>query len=1172
MAAIDPFEILAGLSVKRRREILATAFPARATWIRRAADPAEWARTHLSDVQVLQALPFDLIKKALRENGSLLESFPAPIPRPPAEPASAAPSPAIPVARWTTEVAESSTVLVQRARQYVEGLETPRWDPGRRAWVSVAHGTQEYQVALGIRSYDDDCTCPYFEEHGDCKHAIALRMRMLRGEIGQVAPLDRAAPLVGKAVPPAQGRWGTVSFPVGDDPARKRLPKNLFRLGFLLEEASPRSLHNRNPAKRVVYLLRTREDAFRSRRVEVEVVPQCESETKIRGWTLETSDLRKTFTMGRLRDNPPLYLSPFDQEAIEKCGVGIGSYGGGSRWLSSPLPLLRMLHGAGRLRDQDNRTLVVDERLWLPRYQAELESEELAWKVRLENLEDRAETVLLDPQWRWFDSGGELAILAGRTVYQLDPRTGRGSLEMAATASLLAREEIEEHLDVVRPLSRMGFSLPPQWCAPIRREEPSPHLEVRAMADRAVLVPRIAYPSTGILREATGRILSLTDSEGILVDLERDLEAEAALLTGFAGNLESAGIEATALDGEWVVESPGSLRRLALGGLEKLVANGWTLLEPPGLDRWKRRTGVFHARMAGSGKDWFELGGEVDFDGIRLPLATLVRSHGEITLADGSVGEVPRGLLRRLRWMDSVGSRTSDGIRLSAQQAVLASELLDSGLAVVDDPSSWKARLEASLSVPPVAVDPPPGLVADLRSYQLAGLRWMASLRERRLGGILADDMGLGKTIQVIALLCRIFQEDPQAAPALVVAPASVVGNWVAEIERFAPRLVPRLLHGSDRHEEDLDAALPGTVWITTYGIVPKDREKLSGRTFSLLVLDESQNVRNPQTLAHRACASLKALQTLCLTGTPIENSLLDLWAQFHLLNPGLLGPREVFLEQFTPDEDDPAPLERLRVLTSPFWLRRTKELVAPELPERTDVLLTVDLDPRQMALYRRQLQEFQKHLLPRVQREGLDQGGRFEVLTALLRLRQIACAPALAGHRGPATKVDLLVEKLSEVVAEGHRALVFSSFTALLDLVERALDRASLVSLRFDGSTPARDRTARIRAFQSGSADVFLISLKAGNAGINLTEADAVFLLDPWWNPASEEQAAARAHRIGRTRPVTVYRMVARGTIEERVLELSRAKSGMARDLFDAGETGGVEITADMVADLLGG
>ena len=591
------------------------------------------------------------------------------------------------------------------------------------------------------------------------------------------------------------------------------------------------------------------------------------------------------------------------------------------------------------------------------------------------------------------------------------------------------------------------------------------------------------------------------------------------------------------------------------------------------LERWRRRSGTFRATARSSGQDWFELSGALDFDGMEIPLSTLVAHAGPIALPDGSTGEVSEALLKRLHWLERLGAPSEGGIRLRGFHAVLAQELMESGLAQARDPLEWRRQLEqASAAGQEEPAFLPASLQASLRPYQAEGFRWLMSLRRQGIGGILADDMGLGKTIQVIALLCRVFEDDPKAAPALVVAPASVAGNWISELGRFAPHLRSRLLHGIGREAlRDAPVEAP-TIFVTTYGILPREQEWLDGREFSIAVLDESQSIRNSETVTHRCCQRLRAAQRLCLTGTPIENALSDLWSQFAFLNPGLLGPREEFLSQFSPEPGETPDLSRLRLVTAPFWMRRTKAAVAQDLPPREDVQLLVELDPRQQALYQRQLKEYQKSLLPTIRRQGLDHGARFQVLTAILRLRQIACAPELAGHRGPSAKLDTLVERLREDIAEGHRALVFSSFTSLLDLVEPRLSRENLGFLRIDGATPAATRTRRIRRFQDGGPEpIFLVSLKAGGAGINLTAADDVFLLDPWWNPAAEEQAVSRAHRIGQTRPVTLYRMIAKGTIEERVLALARSKAALARELFDSGETGGAMLTSELVQELLG-
>ncbi|HET9449353.1 MAG TPA: DEAD/DEAH box helicase, partial [Aggregicoccus sp.] len=442
----------------------------------------------------------------------------------------------------------------------------------------------------------------------------------------------------------------------------------------------------------------------------------------------------------------------------------------------------------------------------------------------------------------------------------------------------------------------------------------------------------------------------------------------------------------------------------------------------------------------------------------------------------------------------------------------------------------------------------PADLTASLRPYQLQGVSWLQFLRSAGLGGILADDMGLGKTLQTLCAL---------GPGSLVVCPTSVLPNWAAELKRFRPSLKVSVYHGPER---ELDPA--ADVTLTTYAILRLDAATLGARTWETLVLDEAQAIKNPDSQAARAAFATPARFRLALSGTPLENRLEELWSLMHFANPGLLGGRRDFDERVArPIADGQADTAaRLRKRIRPFVLRRLKRDVAPELPPRTESVLHVTLDERERGIYDAVLAATRKEVVALLQ-EG---GSILKALEALLRLRQAACHPALVPGQQASTssKVQSLLEALGNAAADGHKALVFSQWTSLLDLIEPALNQAAIPFERLDGSTPNRGEVTE--RFQSPEGPpVMLISLKAGGTGLNLTAADHVFLMDPWWNPAVEAQAADRVHRIGQERPVFVYRLVSQATVEERILGLQEKK----RALFESAlseASAGASITRD--------
>jgi superfamily II DNA or RNA helicase len=449
----------------------------------------------------------------------------------------------------------------------------------------------------------------------------------------------------------------------------------------------------------------------------------------------------------------------------------------------------------------------------------------------------------------------------------------------------------------------------------------------------------------------------------------------------------------------------------------------------------------------------------------------------------------------------------------------------------------------------------PPGFRGKLRPYQREALNWMQFLREHELAGVLADDMGLGKTVQVLAHLLEEKRGGRMDRPSLVVAPTSVVSNWKHEAERFAPGLRVLVLHGPSRKalfgrlaEHDLI--------LTTYPLLSRDREQLQQQPYHVLVLDEAQFVKNAKTKAAQAARELQARHRLCLTGTPMENHLGELWSLFHILLPGLLGDSRRFRKLFrTPIEkhDDRGRRDQLAARVRPFLLRRTKDQVATELPPKTEMTRTIELQRAQRDLYESIRLAMNSKVRKEIARKGLDRSA-IVILDALLKLRQVCCDPRLlkieeARKVNVSAKLDVLLEMLGEMLEEGRRILLFSQFTSMIKLIEEELRKRDVSWAKITGNT--RDRDSPIRRFQKGEVPLFLISLKAGGTGLNLTAADTVIHYDPWWNPAVEDQATDRAHRIGQDKPVFVYRLIVGGSVEEKMLALQARKRELAEGIY---------------------
>ncbi|MDM4762653.1 DEAD/DEAH box helicase [Galbitalea sp. SE-J8] len=589
--------------------------------------------------------------------------------------------------------------------------------------------------------------------------------------------------------------------------------------------------------------------------------------------------------------------------------------------------------------------------------------------------------------------------------------------------------------------------------------------------------------------------------------------------------------------------------------------------------------------------DWFDLGVLVRVNGrevsFRQIFTAIARGRSRLLLIDKTYLNVEQPVFDGLRRLIEEAGELGEWEprpRISRYQVELWSafeELADETV----EATEWRAAVDAlRSSAAPAEVPVPAGLVAELRPYQREGFAWLATLWQHRLGGLLADDMGLGKTLQAIALMLHArWSYEPRASvaatpaprepatedglpPFLVVAPTSVLPSWAAELARFAPGLDVQLI------ENRRTAARPDAdVVVTSYALLRLEARRFAAGRWAALVLDEAQAVKNPRSRVHEAVAGVGAPLVYALTGTPMENSLGDLWTLLRLTSPGLFASHHRFTESFrVPIEaGSPSRLAELRRRMRPFVLRRTKELVAPELPARQEQVLAVDLDPRHRAIYDRVLQTERKKVLGLI--DDLDRQ-RFIVFRSITLLRLLALDPALIDDEDYgdviAAKADALLERVRELVAEGHRALVFSQFTSYLARIGARLDAEGIGYEYLDGSTLRRGEV--VDRFREGDAPLFLISLKAGGVGLTLTEADYVFLLDPWWNPAAERQAIDRTHRIGQTRPVTIYRLVARDTVEEKVMALRDRKAGLTDAVLDADAAFASALDADDIRALL--
>ena len=697
--------------------------------------------------------------------------------------------------------------------------------------------------------------------------------------------------------------------------------------------------------------------------------------------------------------------------------------------------------------------------------------------------------------------------------------------------------------------------------------------------------------------------LSCEVRDNVQYRIERDLETERAALR----QLRDCQLQPIPAGppGAFAFQWGGALRnaqhwdRFLQHDVPRLEAQGWRIERDSGFQLRFDDVDEWQGDWAETEEDgWFALSLGVEIDGERVNLLPalvelLKQSSDPMTLRAWLV-EQPYILapVDDQRWLKLPTSRVlaiydtlvelydqapldDDGrLRFSRAQALQLGDLL------LDDSVSWHgggdlneltARLQAFAGV--ATVDPPRGLRAELRGYQRLGLDWLNFLREFGFNGILADDMGLGKTVQTLALLLREQELGHAQHASLIVAPTSLIGNWRREAEKFAPDLKVLVLHGAER-KQHFAAIGNHDLVLTSYALARRDWDTLREQPWHYLILDEAQAIKNPKAFTTQAISGLKSAHKLCLTGTPMENHLGELWSIFEFLMPGLLGTQDRFQRLFRrPIEQlgDTDRSARLRKRIQPFLLRRTKQQVASELPEKVEIVRSIALEGRQRDLYESVRLAMDKKIREAISKQGFSRS-HIMILDALLKLRQICCDPRLvkldrARQVKTSAKLEMLLEILPEMIEEGRKILLFSQFTSMLSLIEPELDRLRVRYSKLTGQT--RDRERAVDAFQHGDAKVFLISLKAGGVGLNLTAADTVIHYDPWWNPAVEQQATDRAHRIGQDKTVFVYKLITENTVEDRMLVLQQKKQALADAVHGKPAAGAPTFSADELLDL---
>ena len=1049
----------------------------------------------------------------------------------------------------------------ERGRSYflnhaVDLLEGDEWSVD-----ATVQGTRLYYVTIsrGEDAFEVSCTCPYHErELATCKHIWATFLAA--EEEGYLDGVDNTVPiriedggaesiLQKKIKPPP--------------PAKRNQPpgwqQQLRGLRSAMEAGETGARSESLTERELVYLIEL--DATLARQQLTVEVAQREKRLNGSWGKLKTRRIRLDET-GRLPNASDRQILAVLLGAREDIGYGYSPYHYDSAsfrfTLSQPVyeVVLPLMCATGRCY---LRRVVADEHAPVRWDNGD------PWELWLKiSHEDGGERYQVTGSLRRGETEMDLAkpalLVAGGLVFYDDcvarlrdfGAFGWISILRAQGALAVPKKQVEEFVGELLRLPRQPqLELPDELKFDVVHGRPQPGLHLKPAErhswQRSGLVANLAFSYDGELiphRSPGESIYQRERRRLIRRDRESELAAEKRLKElGFRKGYSTGDDEFELL--------PDHLPKV----VRALTHEGWKV-EAEG--KLFRAPGELHIEIS-SGIDWFELQGGAQFGATAVPLPQLIlaikRGEQTVRLDDGTLGIVPEEWLKKYALLADLGNLEENRLRFARQQVGLLDALLAAEPQVKVDATFERLRQEIHDFSGIKPVDPAANFSGQLRDYQREGLGWLCFLQRFGFGGCLADDMGLGKTVQVLALLESRRELRAGGAPgdatrssipSLVVVPRSLVFHWKGEAARFTPKLqildhtgAARLKPGD--HFENYD------VVITTYGTLRRDAVEFKDVHFDYCILDEAQAIKNARTLSAKAARLVRADHRLALSGTPVENHLGELWSLFEFLNPGMLGSAAVFGRARNPDLQARNLLARA---LRPFILRRTKGQVARELPPKTEQTIYFDLEPREKTLYDELRTYYRARLLKNIDDESMSRL-KFQALEALLRLRQAACHPGLIDKSKtgePSAKIDTLLAQLDQVLDEGHKALVFSQFTSLLAIVRSRLDQAGVPYAYLDGRT--RDRQARVEQFQSDpTLKLFLISLKAGGLGLNLHAAEYVYLLDPWWNPAVEAQAIDRAHRIGQTRHVFAYRLIARGTVEEKVLELQKTK----RDLADA-------------------
>jgi superfamily II DNA or RNA helicase len=1036
--------------------------------------------------------------------------------------------------------------------------------------------SEPYKVALSLTptGFTSSCTCPAFASSngGHCKHVAALLIA-LRDQARGAQPRPAGQP------PPSNGvhytvHGGTVHVAGVDGEGRRSKRARARALKAAAQPPLPARVVARAGSGVDAWLPEPMPPAPKhiEYRLQVKPVGYGPGASGAAGCaltiTLLDPDSRSPLLPSALvlaQDQHPTpdrdairMLARFENQAPRRAGIDVRG--------EDASELLPLLKGRRVIVEPQMMELRFGDEPLRPRFDLELSADGTQILVRTAFQRQG------DPR-RFTTTGG--AWFEGSPGWYVDAQEGWARpidrrVSPAAVRRLLRLPSITEPVERLPELIMQGL---PRVALEVGAELP----DLSQVAEVVDLVPAFRVAAGGSLVEAQVSLRAAYE------DVEVDVRADGMTLPVIVKPPEPGGsrrARCVRCDIAAQQEAAAKLRELGLMPAEdgnKFVARGddairfwtdgigslpeeWDIFVPDDLVEVHVRDEALTANArVSSGVDWLALRLNFESEGVAVTQEELARCLAEgrryVRLADGSFARLDPQRVREVlqRQAEILATGGGNGGRLPLSQAGRIEDLLAQvGRSNVSgDAKDVFKKLKNIEEIK--GTRKPRNLKAQLRPYQEQGFQWLWFLHEIGSGGVLADDMGLGKTVQTLALLLAVKNEDSKIEgkrkpfKALIVAPTSVVTNWLREIDKFAPSLRHALWHGAERKERQ-DELEDADVVVTSYALLRRDEEMLKEIAWRYVIVDEAQQIKNPLSATARAAKRLRSDRRLALSGTPIENRLSEIWSIFDFVSPGLLGPLDKFEERYSRpiDAGDKVAAERLRATIHPFILRRTKSEVARDLPEKIEQDQFCELTGEQAALYAAVLKEVRAQVMGEVERQGLGRS-HIQILAGLTRLRQAACDPRLLGlprefGDEDSGKLVALRDLIETSIEGGHKVLVFSQFVSMLHIIKRAMDDDGIGYAYLDGST--KDRQAVVESFQSDDGPpVFLISLKAGGSGLNLTAADTVIHFDPWWNPAVEDQATDRAHRIGQTRVVTTYRLVAKGTIEEKILELAEKK-----------------------------